>query len=156
MNYPRGDKLFGLAPTIKEEQLPNGMRIELLVNSGRLAHADVSDEFKNPIIIPFPSHLVKLLVEDLHKRVLVSPNDGKMHEVHIQQSVVSRDFRSRFAASNVANLIRKACNQNCLQCFMENWGKNMMQYLQGQLPRIRVTPAPPFTFIAMDHFGPIR
>lgn len=108
---------------------------------GRIRHALVSYDLKHPIILPGKSYVTSLLVRHHHERIS-----------HQGRGMTLNDLRSHGywiigGSSEVSTYISK-----CVIC------RKLCGTLEGQkmadLPEDRLETAPPFTYCAVDYFGP--
>lgn len=108
---------------------------------GRLPNADLAYEQRHPIILPKTSLLSKLLVSNAHHITL-----------HGGIGVMLQLVRRKFWIIHLRGLVKSHIYQ-CVAC------KLQQQVLQRQqmadLPRSRVTVAPPFSQSGVDYAGPL-
>lgn len=107
---------------------------------GRLCKADLSDEVIHPVILPKENHVTTLIIEDVHRSL---GHAGRGH-------VLSK-LRERYWVVSANATVRQVISK-CVTCRRLR-GKPPEQKM-ADLPRERVTPAPPFTFTGVDYFGP--
>lgn len=113
----------------------------LLRVGGRLEHATGTNDERHPLILPASHHATSLLVEHAHIEV---KHQGR----HFTQGKLrSKGYWIVGGKRLVGKIIRQ-----CLRCRRLR-GKFQVQ-LMADLPPERVTPAPPFTNVGMDVFGP--
>ena len=108
---------------------------------GRIKHADASFDVKHPIILPRKGHITYLIVKYYHERIK-----------HKGRGITLNALRSSGywiigGSSAVGNYIR-----NCVDC--RKLRSKAEEQKMGDLPPDRVDPEPPFTFCAVDFFGP--
>ena len=107
---------------------------------GRLATShEFPEDFKHPVILPKKSFAVDLIIRDALEKV-----------AHAGRGITLSALRNQywiFANSTVRHLISK-----CVVCcrFRSPVGEQKMD----DLPKERLTPAPPFTYCGVDYFGP--
>ena len=113
----------------------------LLCVGGRLRHASIEAEARNPTIMPKKAHVVDLLVRHYHAKA------GHSGREHILSLICEKYWiiKGRMAVRRVLS--------SCFHC------KRRLQPPDSQkmsdLPYERVTPGePPFTFVGVDYFGP--
>jgi hypothetical protein len=108
---------------------------------GRLQNSSLPSNVKNPIIIPYKSHLTELIIADAHNRTL-----------HGGAQLMLNYLRSKFwvvcARRAIKNYIHK-----CVTCL--RYSSRSVPPLMGQLPTARVTPSRPFQQSGVDYAGPI-
>ena len=113
----------------------------LLRVGGRLKHAQVPTNEKHPVIIPKNSHLAVLLIRYYHEKV---QHQGR----HFTEGAV------RLAGYWIIGYKRLVCSiiQKCVKC--RKLRQDVSSQKMSDLPADRVQPAPPFTFVGVDTFGP--
>ncbi|ODM87348.1 Pro-Pol polyprotein, partial [Orchesella cincta] len=114
----------------------------LLRASGRLTNSDLPYNQKFPIIIPHDNYLCKLIIHDAHLKLLHA--GCQLLWSHLQQQ-----YWITKAKSTIRNQIRK-----CIIC--RRYRADKMQQLMGSLPKVRVTPSPPFQNTGVDYAGPFN
>ena len=127
--------LFRLNPFLDE----NG----LLRVGGRIKHVMVSFDVKHPIILPSKNHVTELIVRHHHERInhqgrRMTPND-----------LCSHGYWIIGGSSVVATYISK-----CVTC--RKLRGALQEQKMADLPEDRLEPAPPFTYCAVDLFGPFH
>ncbi|KAK3740123.1 hypothetical protein QZH41_001270 [Actinostola sp. cb2023] len=122
-----------LSPVIDE----NG----LLRIGGRLNEADLSNEERHPLILPSSHHVAALVVEHYHAKV---KHQGR---VFTHGLVRSSGYWIIGGKRLVNGIIDK-----CLKC-KKLRGQPKAQ-MMADLPAERLTPAPPFSYVGLDVFGP--
>ena len=116
---------------------------DMLVVGGRLKQAEINDEAKHQMILPYKHRVTDLVIEQCHIEV------GHMG----QESVLSA-LRERYWIIKGRSAVRKVITR-CLECQKKRCkpGKQLM----ADLPKDRVTPyKPPFTAVGVDYFGPLE
>ena len=113
----------------------------LLRVGGRLSRADdLPEETKHPSILPRKSHVTNLIIQHIHERLA---HAGRGHTL--------AKLRERYwvpgANAAVRHLIAK-----CVTCRRNR--APVTEQKMADLPKDRVTPAPPFTYTGVDYFGP--
>lgn len=127
-------KLVSLAPYIDSQGL---IRV-----GGRLQSANVSLDYKHPIIIPKNTHLGRLLITDAHERVM-----------HGGTALTMNYLRSRYWIIGLKPAVKKLIS-NCMKCTRYN-GRTQ-QPIMGELPGVRVNPGRAFEYCGVDFAGPIQ
>lgn len=130
----KDSKLVKLCPYYDKED-------GLLKMGGRLQYSDLNETEKHPIILPYDSYLVKLIVEDIHRRQLHSG---------INHTLIA--LRDRFWVLKARKLVRRIV-KSCLVC--RKYSPVRIQVPMAPLPRDRITRAYPFQKCGVDFTGPI-
>lgn len=108
---------------------------------GRLHNSQLPNNTKNPIVMPYKSHLTTLIVADAHERTL-----------HGGPQLMLNYIRSKYWIVNAKRAI-KAFVHKCVVCI--RYSSRTTHQLMGQLPSSRVTPSRPFQQSGVDYAGPI-
>ena len=109
---------------------------------GRLGRSTQAFESKHPAIMPAKSHVTDLIIRDVHQSV---GHQGRQH--------VLASLREKFWVVHANAAVRRVLSR-CLIC-RRLQGRPMTQKM-ADLPVDRLTPdRPPFTFSAVDLFGPL-
>ena len=108
---------------------------------GRLRHSSVSDNVKFPIILPKASHITTLIIRHYHEQVCHQGRGMTMNEIR------SNGYWIVSGVSAVGSFISK-----CVVC-QRLRGPGGSQKM-ANFPKDRLEPAPPFTYCAVDYFGP--
>lgn len=108
---------------------------------GRIRRADVPIDVKHPVIIPRKGHLTELLIKHHHQKVN-----------HMGRGMTHNELRQSGywlinGSSGVARLI-----SGCVTC--RRLRRPTEQQKMACLPEDRLEPAPPFSYCAVDYFGP--
>jgi hypothetical protein len=125
--------LFRLDPFIDR----NG----LLRVGGRLGKSrSLPEDLMHPVILPKKSHITTLVIRHSHEKVAHAGRGNSLNEL-----------RSKYWITNANSAVRHYISK-CVRCrrLRTVVGEQMM----ADLPKDRVTPAPPFTYCAVDYFGP--
>ena len=108
---------------------------------GRIRRADTPVDLKHPVIIPRKGHLTELLIQHHHLKVN-----------HMGRGMTHNELRQSGywlinGSSKVARFI-----SSCVTC--RRLRRPTEQQKMACLPDDRLEPAPPFSFCAVDYFGP--
>ncbi|CAB4008561.1 uncharacterized protein LOC110248158 [Paramuricea clavata] len=125
--------LFRLDPFIDR----NG----LLRVGGRLSKSrSLPEDLMHPVILPKKSHITTLVIRHSHEKV-----------AHAGRGNTLNELRSKYWITNANSAVRHYISK-CVRCrrLRAVVGEQMM----ADLPKDRVSPAPPFTYCAVDYFGP--
>ena len=107
---------------------------------GRLTHADIPEESKHPVILPRKNHVTTLIIRDIHERL---GHSGRGH-------VLAR-LPENFWIVGANSAVRQV-TASCIVCRRRS--AEPKEQKMADLPIDRVTPAPPFTYVGVDYFGP--
>lgn len=114
---------------------------ELLRVGGRLSRAnDLSEETKHPVILPRKSHVTNLIIQHLHERLA---HAGRGHTL--------AKLREKYWIPGANAAVRHVI-ANCVTC--RRYRAPVVEQKMADLPKDRVTSAPPFTYTGVDYFGP--
>lgn len=108
---------------------------------GRIRRADIPITEKHPAILPSSGHITELIVCDCHQRVRHQGRGITINEIR------SSGYWILGGSSVVAKHITK-----CITC--KRLRKPCQDQKMSDLPVDRLEPAPPFTYCAVDYFGP--
>ncbi|XP_015764337.1 PREDICTED: uncharacterized protein LOC107343283 [Acropora digitifera] len=108
---------------------------------GRITKTDLTDSLKNPVILPKTGHVTELIIRHIHEKTHHSGRGVTLNELCsngywiINDNAAVRRFISR-----------------CIRCryLRRTAGEQKM----ANLPNLRVEPAPPFSYCAVDCFRP--
>ena len=109
---------------------------------GRLRPADLPQETKHPAILPQKGHVATLLIRYAHKPL-----------GHAGRSHVIASLREKYWIIKVNAALRHVISRCVFFC--RNYSKPGEQKM-ADLPRNRISPAPPFAYTGVDYFGPFR
>ena len=102
---------------------------------GRLSQASISFESKYQIVLPYNSHLSRLIVRDAHERGL-----------HANVRLVCGIVRDQFWIIRLKNLV-KFIIRKCVLC--QKHKKGSRNQLMGELPSFRMEENLPFVYVGM-------
>ena len=108
---------------------------------GRLRRSTLADDIKFPIILLRDSHVTKLIARHFHERNRHQGKGMTLNEIR------SNGFWILGGSSIVANLIA-----TCVKC--QKLHGSVQEQRMSDLPEERLESAPPFTYCAVDYFGP--
>ncbi|XP_056430806.1 uncharacterized protein LOC130369492 [Hyla sarda] len=130
---PKHSRLTKLSPFIDQYGL---LRV-----GGRLSYATLSDEEKQPVIIPHDHYIATLIIRYYHSQTV---HQGR----HITEGAIrAAGFWILGGKRLVSAIIHK-----CVVC-RKLRGRFESQKM-AELPKDRVNPEPPFTSVGVDVFGP--
>ena len=112
----------------------------LLRVGGRLNNADIPQESKHPIILPRKSNVTTLIIRQAHERL---GHAGRGH-------VLAR-LREKYWVVGTNSAVRQLIS-SCVTCRRHRAPPQDQK--MADLPPDRLTPAPPFTYVGVDFFGP--
>lgn len=113
----------------------------ILCVGGRLRRANLEDDIKFPILLPRKGHITNLVVQHFHETSLHQGRTTTLNEIR------SSGYWIVGGTSSVSDYIF-----NCVKC-RKLRGSTQSQKM-ADLPEDRLHPAPPFTYCAVDYFGP--
>ena len=108
---------------------------------GRIQNAKIPEEIKYPVVLPKRSHITDLIVCHFHDKTLHQDRGMTVNEIR------NNGFWIIGCSSIVSNLIR-----NCVTC--RRLRGTLQDKKMSDLPSDRLEPSPPFTYCAVDFFGP--
>ncbi|KAK3748971.1 hypothetical protein QZH41_006839 [Actinostola sp. cb2023] len=129
----QSSSLYRLDPFLDKEGL---LRV-----GGRLRHASLPYEAKHPVIVPRKGHVTSMIIRHFHERT-AHQGRGITHN-----EIKSSGFWIIGGSSTIAHHISK-----CVTC--RKLRGTTEQQKMADLPSDRLEPAPPFTYAAVDYFGP--
>lgn len=110
---------------------------------GRLKHADLPDTIKFPVILPRRGHVTTLLIKHFHEQTSHQGKGMTLNEIR------SNGFWVIGGSSATAYAI-----SSCVKC--QKLRGAVQEQRMSDLPDDRVECAPPFTYCAVDYFGPFK
>ena len=108
---------------------------------GRIRRANLKEDIKFPILLPRDGHITKLLVQYFHK---ICKHQGRTTTLN---ELRSNGYWIIGGTSSVSHYIL-----SCIRC-RKLRGPAQSQKM-SDLPEDRLHQAPPFTYCAVDYFGP--
>ncbi|XP_078347357.1 uncharacterized protein LOC144632559 [Oculina patagonica] len=133
VNMKTCSSVYKLDPFIDEDGI---LRV-----GGRLRRASLADNIKFPIILPRDSHATKLIIKHFHERTRHQGKGMTLNEIR------SNGFWVVSGSSVVASLI-----SSCVKC--QRLRGAVQEQRMSDLPEDRLESTPPFTYCAVDFFGP--
>ncbi|XP_062603303.1 uncharacterized protein LOC134265078 [Saccostrea cucullata] len=130
---PRTSSILKLAPFIDD--------VGIIRVGGRLQISDLPYGEKHQVLIPGKRHIASLIVRHFHER---TEHQGR----HLTEGAVRK---AGFWITGGKRLVSSILF-HCVICRRLR-GKFVEQKM-SDLPRDRLTPCPPFTFVGVDVFGP--
>ena len=131
----RSSAMFRLDPILDE----NG----LIRVGGRLAKSpEFPEDFKHPVILPKKSFVVDLIIRDTHEKV-----------AHAGRRITLSALRNQYWIVNANSVVRHLISK-CVVC--RHLRSPVGEQKMADLPKERLTPAPPFTYCGVDYFGPFH
>ena len=103
-------------------------------------HADIPEESRHPIILPRKSNATTLIVRYTHKQL---GHAGRGH--------VLAKLRERYWIIKANSAVRQLIS-SCVTC--RPIKSTPQDQKMADLPEDRLTPAPPFSYVGVDYFGP--
>ena len=122
----------GLHPVMKDQCWVVGTRVS--------DESPFTPENEPQVLLPYDHPLTELIMRDEHR-------DGG----HRGRDATVAHFIARFWTSHATKLSKKVC-KNCQLCKLINVKR--MSQIMGRMPPARLKPAPPFTSVMLDLFGP--
>ena len=108
---------------------------------GRLRRASLSDDMKFPIILPRNSHVTTLIVRYFHARTS-----------HQSKTMTLNEVRSNGFLIINGSVVVSSIISSCVKC--KKLRGAVQEQRMSDLPEDRLETAPPFTYCAVDYFGP--
>lgn len=133
-NIPKNSPLLSLNPFLDSDGI---LRV-----GGRLENTNLSFEQRHPVILPKKHIYTEMLIMREHLRNL-----------HVGPQALLGIIRLRYWPLGGLNLV-KCILRKCLLCVRLK--PKIYKYIQGNLPRDRITPSRPFTNCGVDFGGPFE
>ena len=130
---PKTSPLLKLSPAVDKDGL---LRV-----GGRLEQAGLNYEEQHPLILPASHHVTTLLVNYYHEREL---HQGR----HLTLGLIRSSGLWIIGAKRLVNSVINSC----IKC-KKLRGHQQIQKV-ADLPAQRLTPAPSFSYVGLDVFGP--
>lgn len=108
---------------------------------GRLAHSDLPEGQRHPILLPSNHHITQIIIRAEHVKLLHAGTQTTLYSV--RQTYWPLDGR---------NITRKIIHQ-CITCFRVK--PRVADHPMGELPSYRVSIARPFLRVGVDYCGPL-
>ena len=109
---------------------------------GRLTAAPIAAASQHPIILSADSDIVRLIVRDIHERLMHS---GLNHTLN--------EFRMKHWMPKARGTIKRLLNR-CIFC--RNRRARPKVPLMANLPEVRFDQSRPFSSVGIDYFGPLQ
>ena len=106
-----------------------------------LRRASLSDDMKFPIILPRNSHVTTLIVRYFHER-----------RSHRRKTMTLNEVRSNGFWIISGSAVVSSIISSCVKC--NKLRGAVQEQRMSDLPEDRLETAPPFTYCAVDYFGP--
>lgn len=116
------------------------MEDEVIKVGGRLDLSIYPSHKTHPSVLPHNHNLTKLIIHSEHLRLM-----------HAGPQLLLSSLRERYWPIKGKSLVKKIV-QKCVTCFRAN--PKVYTPIMGNLPAVRVTPAPPFHSTSVDYAGP--
>ncbi|XP_064639582.1 uncharacterized protein LOC135494836 [Lineus longissimus] len=129
----KSSSLYRLDPYLDENDI---IRV-----GGRIRRANVPRGVKHPVLLPKDSHITRVIVRHFHERTGHGGRNMTLNEVRAQGYWITS------ARSSITS-----CLSKCVIC-RKLRGPPLGQKM-ADLPEDRMKEAPPFTYAAVDYFGP--
>ena len=130
---PKQSSLYKLDPFLDSQGI--------LRFGGRLRNASLPFEVKFPVILPRRSHVTTLIIRYFHEKIKHQGRGMTLNEIR------ANGYWIVGGTSAVGSYI-----WSCVVC--RKMRSAVVEQKMADLPEDRLEPAPPFTFCAVDYFGP--
>jgi hypothetical protein len=135
-------KKMGIKKTSSIHKLSPFLSQGILRVGGRLSRANLPELTKHPYILPQRSHITMLIIRDVHKRL------GHAGRGHVMAAL-----REKYWIMGANSAVRHYLYK-CVIC--RRIQATPSEQRMSDLPKERVNPAPPFTYVGVDYFGPFH
>ena len=135
-----GKNVKRTSPILKLSPFYDG-KDSLIKMGGRIDFSDLSEEEKHPVVLPSKSYIVRLIVEDTHRRQL---------HAGINQTLIS--VRDNYWIIRGRQIVRSVV-KSCFICRKLNPVR--LQVQTAPLPRDRIIQCVPFEVVGIDFTGPL-
>ena len=108
---------------------------------GRIQQASLSEDIKNPVILPRRGHVTELVIKDFHEKTQHQGRAFTLNEIR------SSGYWITGCSSAVSIFIK-----NCVTC--QRLRAKVQEQKMADLPEERLEPSPPFSYCGVDLFGP--
>lgn len=109
---------------------------------GRLENSQLPYNSKHPMILPYESHLTKLIILDAHANTMHGGNQLTLTYTRKQYWII-----------NGKKAVRKIIGR-CVKCI--RFKAKTAEQLMANLPPARVSPSHPFLHTGVDYAGPLE
>ncbi|XP_060861782.1 uncharacterized protein LOC132938783 [Metopolophium dirhodum] len=125
----------------KLRSLNIGLRYGMIVVGGRLDNANLSQDQRQPIILPYNHRITQLIFLDYHMKLL-----------HCGPQLLLAEIRQRYWPLS-GRLLARSTVRRCVKCVRS---KPTFQIpIMAPLPKERVQCSRPFTYTGVDFAGPL-
>ena len=111
--------------------------------AGRIGNSSLTSNAKHPILLPSKIHFVNLLIENIHKNIVLHGG--------IRDTLTA--LRERFWVIRGREAVKKVIRK-CVVC-LKHEGLPYGAHQPSDLPNTRVSDDPPFSHVGLDFAGPI-
>ena len=108
---------------------------------GRIQAASLAFEVKHPVVLPKCVHVSRLIVQHCHKAISHQGRGMTMNAIRT----------SGYWILGCRSLVSSVINK-CVTC--KRLRGTVLDQKMSDLPKDRLEPSPPFTYCAVDYFGP--
>ncbi|XP_042891382.1 uncharacterized protein LOC122265939 isoform X2 [Penaeus japonicus] len=129
----KGNRLYHLDPFLDKDGISRIV--------GRMRHANFTTNSKHPAILPKVSHITEMIVCDFHQKV---------H--HQGRGITLNELRASGYWIIGGSTIVERHIFRCVTC--KRLRGTFQEQKMSDLPPDRLEPTPPFTYSAVDYFGP--
>ncbi|XP_027839404.2 uncharacterized protein LOC114121329 [Aphis gossypii] len=131
----------GISGRSKLRSLNIKLRYGMIVVGGRLDNADLSQDQRQPIILPYNHKVTQLIFSDCHMKLL-----------HCGPQLLLAEIRQLYWPLS-GRLLARSTVRNCVKCVRS---KPTFQFpIMAPLPKERVQCSRPFTYTGVDFAGPL-